>query len=221
MQVAAVCNIRRVMPRDRTILGFDRNVFLLGVTSLLNDTSSEIIYPLLPAFLTAVLGGGPGTIGVIEGIAESVASILKLVSGWLSDRFQRRKPLVVAGYALAALGRPLVALATAPWQVLAIRVTDRTGKGVRTAPRDALLAESSHRSTWGRAFGFHRAMDHLGAVIGPLIAFALVSGFHENYRVVFGLASIPGVLAILVVAAGVHERRHAASGATKPAVPRQ
>jgi MFS family permease len=193
------------MKPQRTVWGFDRNVFLLGITSLLNDVSSEIIYPLLPTFLTVVLGGGPAAIGIIEGVAESTASLLKLLSGWLSDRLRRRKELVVIGYAIAAVLRPLIALTTAPWQVLVVRFGDRTGKGLRSAPRDALLAESSDQPTWGRSFGFHRAMDHLGAVIGPLLAFALVSIFHEGYRLVFALASLPGLLAVLVVALGVRE----------------
>ena len=189
------------------VLGFDRNVFLLGVTSLLNDASSEIIYPLLPTFLISVLGGGPAYIGVIEGVAESTASVVKLVSGWLSDRLQRRKGLIVTGYALAAIARPFVAIATAPWQVLLIRFTDRTGKGLRSAPRDALLAASSAQKVWGRSFGFHRAMDHLGAVVGPLIAFVLVSVFDASYRFVFAVASIPGLMAVAVVALGVREAR--------------
>jgi MFS family permease len=202
------------MKRAGTVLGFDRNVFLLGVTSLLNDASSEIIYPLLPAFLTTLLGAGPGYIGLIEGVAESTASVLKLASGWLSDRLRKRKVLVVTGYAIAAAARPLVAIATAPWQVLVIRFADRTGKGLRSAPRDALLAESSSALTWGRSFGFHRAMDHLGAVIGPLTAFALLRVFEGDYRVVFALASIPGLLAVAAVAAGVRER--APTAATRP-----
>lgn len=202
------CYTGTVMARRGTIGGFDRNVFFLGMTSLLNDVSSEIIYPLLPAFLTTVLGAGPGYIGLIEGVADSTASVLKLASGWLSDRLPGRKSLVVAGYAIAAVSRPLVAIASAPWHVLVIRFSDRTGKGVRSAPRDALLAESSARATWGRSFGFHRAMDHLGAVVGPLIAFALVSLFAEGYRVVFALASIPGLLAVVVLACGVRAPKH-------------
>jgi MFS family permease len=188
--------------------GFERNVVLLGLTSLLNDVSSEIIYPLLPAFLTTVLGGGPAIIGLIEGVAESTASLLKLVSGWVSDRTRRRKGLVVGGYALAAVARPLIALASAPWQVLVIRFGDRVGKGIRTAPRDALLAESSPQAAWGRSFGLHRAMDHLGAVIGPLLAFGLMSLLAGDYRAVFAVASIPGALAVAVVAFGVRERQH-------------
>jgi MFS family permease len=203
-------------------VGFSRNVVLLGLTSLLNDVSSEIIYPLLPAFLTTVLGGGPAMIGLIEGIAESTASLLKLVSGWISDRTRRRKGLVVGGYALAAVARPLIALAAAPWQVLVIRFGDRVGKGVRSAPRDALLAESSAPAAWGRAFGFHRAMDHLGAVIGPLLAFGLMSLFAGDYRAVFAVASIPGALAVAVVAFGVRERRpHLVEPTAPPVQPGQ
>ncbi|MFI5398432.1 MAG: MFS transporter [Candidatus Binatia bacterium] len=196
------------MTRRPTLLGLDRNVVLLGLTSLCNDISSEIIYPLLPTFLAVVLGSSPAYIGLIEGIADSTASLVKLLSGWLSDRLARRKGLVVAGYAIATVARPLVAAATAPWHVLVLRFSDRAGKGLRSAPRDALLAESSTASAWGRSFGFHRAMDHLGAVIGPLIAFMLMSVFAEGYRVVFALASIPGVLALAVVTLGVSEPRH-------------
>ncbi len=193
------------MRRREQLFGFERNVFLLGLASLLNDASSEIIYPLLPVFVTAVLGGGPAYLGLIEGVAESTASLLKLVSGWVSDRLGRRKPLVVAGYGLAALGRPLLALATLPWQVLALRFVDRTGKGLRTAPRDALLAASAAETTWGRSFGFHRAMDHLGAVIGPLAAVALMAWFANDYRAVFAVAALPGLLAVVTVAAAVRE----------------
>ena len=194
------------MRRRTSLLGLDRNVVVLSFTSLLNDVSSEIIYPLLPTFLATVLGSGPTYIGLIEGIADSAASLLKLASGWLSDRWGRRKGLVVAGYATAAAVRPLVALAAAPWQVLLIRLADRTGKGLRSAPRDALLAESTSPTAWGRAFGFHRAMDHLGAVLGPLLAFVLVSGLGESYRAVFALASIPGVFAVAVLVLGVREQ---------------
>ena len=194
------------MRRARTPSRFDANVVALGVTSFLNDVSSEIIYPLLPAFLASMLGAGPGYIGLIEGVAETTASLLKLLSGWLSDRLRKRKVLVVLGYLLAAVSRPLIAITTAPWQVLLVRFADRTGKGLRSAPRDALLAESAAQSSWGLAFGFHRAMDHLGAVVGPLLAFALLSLFHEKLRVLFALASIPGFLAVALVALTVRER---------------
>ncbi len=172
-------------------------VIALGLTSLLTDVASEMIYPLLPVFV-ATLGGAPALLGLIEGVAEAIASLLKLVSGRMSDRAARRRPLVLAGYGLAALVRPLMALASAPWHVLAIRATDRVGKGVRTAPRDALIADAVPADEAGRAFGFHRAMDHAGAVIGPLLALALLAG-GASVRTVFWLAAIPGVLGVLAV----------------------
>ncbi len=182
----------------------DRNVVTLGVTSFLNDASSEMIFPLLPAFLTTVLGASPTVLGAIEGAADSAASLLRLPAGWLSDRLPR-KPLVVGGYAIANLARPLVAVATAPAHVLAVRLLDRAGKGLRTAPRDALLADSAPAEDRGRAFGFHRSMDHAGAVVGPLLASGLFAWLGGSYRMLFLLASLPGLLAVLFAAASVSE----------------
>src|SRR5688500_4342245 len=142
-----------------------RTVVALGIVRLLTDLSSEMIYPVLPVFLSATLGASAMTGGAIEGAAESTAALLRLASGWWSDRLTRRKPLVVAGYLLAAIVRPLVGLAQSATQVLAIRLTDRVGKGIRTAPRDALIADSVDPSIRGRAYGFHRAADHAGAVV--------------------------------------------------------
>jgi MFS family permease len=183
------------------------NVLWLSVVSFLNDAASEMIYPLLPLFLVGTLGAGPAVLGVIEGIAESASSLFKLLSGWFSDRFRRRRPLVLAGYGGAALARPLIALATAPWHVLAVRFTDRVGKGVRTAPRDALLAAAIPAEMRGRAFGFHRAADHAGAVVGPLVASLLLLAFAGSLRPVFAIALVPGVLAVLVVVSRVREER--------------
>src|SRR6185503_14781510 len=146
-----------------------------GWVSLLTDASSEMIYPLLPSFLRGVLGATPTFVGVVEGAAESVASLLKMASGWLADRMPRRKPLILAGYGLSSLARPLVSVAAAPWHVLAVRLADRVGKGVRGAPRDALLAEVTPTEDLGRAYGFHLAMDHAGAVTGPLLASGLLA----------------------------------------------
>ena len=190
---------RRALPR----LG--RNVLVLAAVSFLTDVSSEIIYPLLPIFLTTVLGAGAAAIGAIEGAAETTSALLKLASGWWSDRVSRRKPLVVAGYALASIARPLVAIAQSATQVLAIRITDRVGKGIRGSPRDALIAESVDPSIRGRAFGFHRAADHAGAVVGPLIAFVLLQSKSVDLRTVFLLAAIPGLLSVVVLAVGVRE----------------
>lgn len=193
--------------------GLGTNVFVLSLVSLLNDTSSEIIYPLLPAFLFLTLGASPFFIGLIEGFAESIASILKLFSGYLSDRFHSRKLPVFAGYSLAAIVRPLLAFANTWPQVLAVRMTDRVGKGIRGAPRDALLAASVPREKRGLAFGFNRAADHLGAVIGPLVAFGLLSYIAADptspsareYQQVFLFASVPVVIGLLLIIFFVHE----------------
>ncbi len=197
-----------VNPAARAPLG--RTVVALAAVSLLTDASSEMIYPLLPVFLTATLGAGAATLGAIEGAAESTAALLKLASGWWSDRLPRRKPLVVAGYALASAARPLVALAGSAGQVLAIRLADRVGKGIRSSPRDALLAAAVPPEARGRAFGFHRAADHLGAVLGPLAAFALLRGAGADVRTVFALAAVPAALAVAVLVFGVREAPPAA-----------
>jgi len=183
-----------------------RNVKALAAVSLLTDAASEMIYPLLPLFLSSVLGASASVIGTIEGFAESTASMLKLVSGWWSDRAGRRKPFVVAGYGLAALVRPLMGLAQAPWQALVVRLSDRTGKGIRTSARDALLADSALPSLRGRAFGFLRAGDNAGAVIGPLVAWVMLELGAVPLRTVFLWAALPGVLAVVVLVALVKER---------------
>lgn len=192
------------------------NLLWLSLVSLLNDVASAMIYPLLPFFLTSTLGAGPALLGAIEGAAESASSVLKLLGGWVSDRF-RRRPLISAGYAISAAARPLIGLALAPWHVLALRLSDRFGKGIRTAPRDALLAASVPAERRGTAFGVHRAADHLGAAIGPLLASALLVGFGGALRPVFALAALPGVLAALLVIWKVREVR--LPSAERPAEP--
>ncbi len=192
------------------------NVLALSVVSLLNDLSSEMIYALLPLFLTSVLGAGPAFLGWVEGLAESVASVWKLASGWLSDRVRRRKRLVVIGYVLSSVARPLVAAAQLPWHVLAVRVSDRMGKGTRTAPRDALLADSTSAERRGLAFSFHRGMDHLGAVLGPAAAFALLLLWPGELRRVFWVAAVPAGLALAVVWLAVRERRPASPAPEDP-----
>ena len=186
--------------------GLTRNVVILGCVSLLNDAASEMIYPLLPVFLTSVLGAGPVALGVIEGIAESTASFLKLYSGYLSDRVRRRKGWVVAGYTISNIIRPLIALAGSWVQVLALRFSDRVGKGLRTSPRDAMIADSTPPEYRGTAYGFHRAMDHGGAIIGPLFATGLLLAFPDRLATVFLLSFIPGTLAVLLLLAGLRER---------------
>ena len=202
------------LPRAR--LG--KNVFALGAVSFFTDVSSEIIYPLLPVFLREVLGASASAVGLIEGAAESTAALLKLASGWWSDRVRRRKPLVVAGYVLATIARPLVAFAQSVSQVVAIRVTDRIGKGIRTSPRDALIADSVDPSIRGRAYGFHRATDHAGAVVGPLVAFALLQWGGIGLRPLFLVAAIPGAIAVLVLGLVVRDvpRTAPAPGAAVP-----
>ena len=184
-----------------------KNIFVLGWVSFLTDVSSDMIYPVLPIFLSDVLGSSKLFIGLIEGIAESTASILKIFSGWLSDRLGKRKILVVLGYGLSALGKPILSLVTAGWQVLSLRFLDRFGKGVRTSPRDALIAESSKEERRGLSFGFHRAMDSFGAVIGPLLAFLFLPLVKGNYRALFLIASIPAFLSVLLLILFVKEKR--------------
>ena len=189
-----------VMPRRR----LPASIYAIGATSLLNDASSEMIFPLLPVFLASVLGAGGATLGVIEGTADAAASLLKLLSGVLSDRMHRRKPLVVGGYLLASLVRPLIGFAHAAGTVLAIRVTDRVGKGLRASPRDALIADAAPHDLHGRAFGVHEAMDHAGAVVGPLLAYLLLS-FGLHLRSVFLLSALPALVACLVAVFFVRE----------------
>ena len=187
--------------------GLGRNVFAAGLVSFFMDVSSEMVYPLVPLFLANVLGVNKSVIGLIEGIAESTASLLKVFSGWFSDRIGRRKGLMGVGYAVSVLSRPLIALAVAWQHILASRFIDRLGKGIRTAPRDAIIAESSDPGVMGRAFGFHRAMDTLGAVIGPALAFFLLSAFTGDFRKVFWVSMIPGIIAVALIIFLIKERK--------------
>src|SRR5258706_15858066 len=178
--------------------GVSRNVLLLGLVSLLADVSSGMVVPLLPAFLVA-LGGGAEALGIIEGAAEATASLFKYLAGRWSDRVRRLLPMAVAGYTLPAAVRPLLSLAQAPWHVLAVRCADRVGKGIRTSPRDKLLAASTDPEHLAEAYSFHRGMDHLGAAIGPLVAAALLLLWPGRLRLVFALAALPGALAVLAL----------------------
>jgi MFS family permease len=176
-----------------------RNVRVLSLVSLLQDAASELLYPLLPIYLTSVLGAPPSVVGAVEGVAEGAASLTKVVSGPLGDRFARR-PLIATGYGMAALGKLIVAAAGAWPGVLVGRVVDRLGKGLRGAPRDALLVEAVDANQRGRVFGFHRAMDTLGAVIGPLLGLAGYELFDHHIPPVLYLAVIPAVLSVLLIA---------------------
>ena len=188
-------------------LGLPGNIIALGVVSFLTDASSEMIYPILPLFLTVTLGAGPALIGIIEGIAESTASLLKFFSGYFSDRIRKRRPIILSGYSISTLARPLIALAGAWWQVLVIRFSDRVGKGIRSSPRDALIADSVDAANYGKAYGFHRSMDHAGAVAGPILATLILAYVTSDYRSLFLLAAIPGILSLLVILFFVKETR--------------
>jgi MFS family permease len=188
-----------------------RNIYAFGLTSFLNDTASEMAYWVLPAFI-ASLGAGPAQLGIIEGIAESVASFAKLVSGYLSDRVSHRKPMVVGGYVVANGVKPLLALVSSWWQVLGIRFADRFAKGIRGTARDVMVAEGVDRTQIGSAYGLIQAMDSAGAIVGPLAALALIG--HFGMRGVFGAAAAPGALCIVVAWFGIREVYRAEDGAT-------
>ncbi len=205
------------MEEERKFLGVGRNVFFVGLVSFCMDVSSEMIYPLVPLFLANVLGAEKSLIGLIEGIAEATASLLKVFSGWFSDRIGNRKGLMAAGYAISTLSRPFVALATGWQAVLGFRFLDRFGKGVRTSPRDAIIAESVDRQRLGRAFGLHRSMDTLGAVVGPGLAFFLLAFFANDFRKVFWLSMLPGMLAVVLIIFFIKEKKKSpASPAERP-----
>ncbi len=190
-------------------------VVLLGLAALLNDTASEMIYPLLPVFLTATLGATPAVIGLIEGTADGLASILKYFAGSWSDRAGKRKPLIVAGYGLAAASRALIAAAAMWPMVFAARLIDRTGKGIRSAPRDAMISDITPRELRGRAYGFHRALDHTGAVAGPLLAMLVLQGMGLSLRATIYLAVIPGAIGALMLAFLLRETKKDEGGRKK------
>jgi MFS family permease len=198
------------MEDNKTYFGLRKNVFFAGLVSFFMDVSSEMIYPLMPLFLANVLGINKSMIGLIEGIAEATASLLKVFSGWLSDRLGQRKNLMIAGYAISTLSRPIIALSGVWQQVLAARFIDRLGKGIRTAPRDAIIAESTETSHLARAFSFHRSMDTVGAVIGPAIAMLLLQLHSGNYQMVFWLSMVPGVMAVFTIIFFIRDKKTAA-----------
>src|SRR3989442_7519804 len=203
-------------PQVQTRSALTGNVLVSGLVSFFTDASSEMIVPVLPLFVTAVLGASMTAVGLIEGVAESTASVMRSFAGLLSDRFGRRKALIVFGYSLSHVPKPLLALTGSCGQVLAIRFGDRLGKGIRGAPRDALIADSVAADRRGLAFGFHRSLDTAGAALGPLIAFATLAIMPENYRAVFWIATIPGALAILIAGVFLRDlRRPAASHALR------
>lgn len=203
--------------KGRILAGIGTNVLVLGIVSFLTDMSSEMLYPIMPLFL-ASLGATAAVIGLIEGASETTASLLKVYSGWTSDKRRRRKPFVLSGYGLSSLTKPLFIWATAPWHVLGIRVTERVGKGIRSAPRDALIADSADVGVRGRAFGLHKMFDSLGAVAGPLVALAIIvltaasleALEDSTYRTIFIAATVPAFLAVAVIVLFVREKEGAA-----------
>jgi len=176
-----------------------RPVWFLGWTSLFTDAASEVIYPLLPVYLSRVLGASATSLGIIEGVAEGINSLLKVIAGWWSDGRRRRRPLVILGYTISTVSRPLIALTSGWPQVLVIRALDRTGKGIRGAPRDALLTRFATSGNRGRIFGFHRSMDHAGAILGPLAATVFLYFLPNRYRLLFALTAIPGAVAVAML----------------------
>jgi len=205
--------------RSRVTTKLEPQVLLLGLISLLNDTASEMIYPLLPVFLTTTLGATPLIVGLIEGAADALASLLKYLAGSLSDRMPRRKPFVVGGYALATLSRAWIGVAGRWPSVLGARLLDRTGKGIRSAPRDAIIADVTPPLQRGRAFGFQRALDHTGAVVGPLIALAMLQVWHVPLRHVFLIAVIPGAIGVAILAFFLREPDRREGRGPKEAAP--
>src|SRR6266498_1737708 len=196
-----------------------RRVKLFGWVSLLNDFASEMIYPLLPAFVTGVLGGGPQALGALDGAAEFAAAFVKLGAGRLADRARLRGPMIVLGYLIAVVVRPVIAVTGAAWQVIGLRVVDRLGKGLRTPPRDALIADVTPAELRGRAFGLQRGMDHAGAVLGPLVAWWLLTMHVAELRVVIGWRLAPGVVVLVLAAWAVRDgkRRYGTVRETNPA----
>lgn len=183
----------------KKIFGINRVILIIGLVSLFTDLSSSMIVPILPIYLTTVLHIPLTSIGIIEGIAESTASILKLFSGWITDRFGKHKLLMLIGYGLSNLTKPFFAISGSWSQVLLIRFSDRFGKGIRTSPRDALLADATTKEDRGKSFGFRRALDALGAALGPLVAFGILAIYAGNYQLVFLLSVIPGAISLLLI----------------------
>lgn len=183
------------LKKENKILGLNPNVFFVGITSFLTDTTSKMIYAVMPMFLLS-LGATKTELSLIEGIAESTASVLKALSGWWSDKIGRNKPFMIIGYGFTALLSPFFSIAATPMQVLLIRFAERVGKGIRTAPRDSLIAGSTDEKTRGRGFGFHKAMDNSGAIFGPLLAFGILAIFPGEYRKIFLVAGIPSLIGL-------------------------
>jgi len=193
------------MKEGRRIFGLPKNIIGMGLVSFLNDLSSDMVFPFIPTFLTVTLGASATFVGLVEGFADATASILKIIAGRLSDKYKARKPFVVFGYSLSAIAKPILAFATAPWHVFAVRFFDRVGKGTRDAPRDALISSSIEKKDVGRAFGFHRSSDTMGAALGPLLAFLILPLIDNDLRTLFLLSFVASFFAVLVIVIFVRE----------------
>jgi len=194
--------------KKNTLFGFNKNIFYTGLTSFLTDTSAKMVYSVMPMFLLSI-GASKTTLSLIEGIAESTAALVKTLSGFWSDKIGKNKPFMLIGYGLTAIITPLYSLVVSPVQVLYLRFTERLGKGIRTAPRDSLVAGSASDGNTGKSFGFHKAMDNSGGIAGPLLAFFVLQLFPGNYAKIFLLAGIPAFLGIAVIALFIREARKA------------
>jgi len=190
-------NNETIEKSPKRILGLPKNIFFLGLTSFFNDFSSEMVFSIFPAFFTSVLKAGAGALGLVDGIAEAFSNFFKVYSGNLSDKFQKRKPFVVSGYILSVITRPFYILVSGVGGALGLRVIDRIGKGLRDAPRDAIISLSTPKEELGKSFGYHRAMDTAGSILGPLVAYFILKNFPLNFNLVFGTAFIVGIIAVL------------------------
>lgn len=195
-----------ILAPERKVLGINWNIFFTGLTSFLTDTSVKMIYSVMPMFLLSI-GATKTELSLIEGIAESTSAFLKAISGWWSDKIGKNKPFMIFGYAMTALITPIYSVTISPLQVLLLRFLERSGKGVRTAPRDSLIAGSSANNHTGQGFGFHKAMDNAGAIIGPLLAFWLLLMFPKDYRRIFIIATIPAILGVITILIFIKEAK--------------
>ncbi|HEY4715035.1 MAG TPA: MFS transporter, partial [Candidatus Paceibacterota bacterium] len=184
------------MEKDKKILGLQKNVFVLGLTSLFNDFSNEMILAIFPAFFTSVLKSGAASLGLVEGLADAMANFIKIYSGRISDKIQKRKIFAILGYSLSVAIRPFYILTGAIGGILGLRLIDRVGKGLREPPRDALISLSVNKEELGRSFGYHRAMDSIGGILGPLVAFFILKSFPFGFNLVFMTAFLVGLIAI-------------------------
>lgn len=207
-------DVQTISKEEKKIIGLEKNVFFSGLTSFLTDTATKMIYCIMPLFLISI-GATKTELSLIEGVAESTASVLKAISGLWSDKIGKNKPFMFIGYLVTSIISPIYALAVSPFQILYLRFIERVGKGIRTAPRDSLIAASSRQKKTGRNFGFHKAMDNCGAIAGPLLAFGILAVFPADYRKVFLFSAIPAFLGVLTILFFIKEAKKPAEALPK------